>query len=456
MFEPRIIGFLCTWCSYTGADLAGTARLNIPWNFRGIRVPCSGRVSPELVIRAFDEGADGVIVLGCHLGECHYDTGNHRAAKRFPVLQELMEFVGLEPERILLDWVSASEGIRFSNLVTDFTQKVRVLGPVKWKPEFGEFPLKSQFEMDIDTRIVKIGRDWADQDRINSIQIQLQDHARELLKSGIVDCVIGYENGTRGATRPAFIYKPEDSVRLVWNQSCTHNLTTYLQDKLTSNDGEDGGPRVAVVVKPCDSKTINVLTVENQIDRERVHVIGVICDGIRDQVSLDKPDGNYQSRCIRCTQRVPYVSDTLLGDPFEIKQEADPVDTEMIQIEAMAPADRMAYWLSQFDRCIRCYACRQVCPLCYCPTCLFERNDSLWVGMNIEMNQNRTFHLGRAFHLAGRCIGCDECQRVCPMDIPIGLLNRKLSGEIETLFGYRAGLEPTPSPIATELQGEGC
>lgn len=132
MYEPRIIGFLCTWCSYTGADTAGIARLKYPANLRAVRVPCSGRVSPELIMRTFDQGADGVLVLGCHIGECHYDTGNHRTAKRLPVLQALMTFAGLEPERLRLDWVSASEGERFARIVNEFTEAVRELGPCQW------------------------------------------------------------------------------------------------------------------------------------------------------------------------------------------------------------------------------------------------------------------------------------------------------------------------------------
>lgn len=135
MYEPKIIGFLCRWCSYTGADLAGTSRLKSPWNLRAVRVPCSGRVSPELIMRAFDEGADGVLVLGCHIGECHYDNGNHRTAKRLPLLRALMEFAGLEPERLRLDWVSASEGERFARTATEFTEAVRALGPCEWRQD---------------------------------------------------------------------------------------------------------------------------------------------------------------------------------------------------------------------------------------------------------------------------------------------------------------------------------
>jgi F420-non-reducing hydrogenase iron-sulfur subunit len=133
MYEPKIVAFLCTWCSYTGADLAGTSRLKSPWNIRTVRTPCSGRVSPELVMKAFDQGADGVIILGCHIGECHYDTGNHRTAKRVPILQSLLTFSGLEPERLRLDWVSASEGERFSKLMNEFTETIRTLGPCNWQ-----------------------------------------------------------------------------------------------------------------------------------------------------------------------------------------------------------------------------------------------------------------------------------------------------------------------------------
>lgn len=133
MYEPRIIAYLCTWCSYTGADTAGIARLKIPSNLRAVRVPCSGRVSPELILRTFDQGADGVLVLGCHIGECHYDSGNHRTAKRLPVLHTLLTFAGLEPERLRLDWVSASEGERFARIVNEFTEAVRPLGPCRWR-----------------------------------------------------------------------------------------------------------------------------------------------------------------------------------------------------------------------------------------------------------------------------------------------------------------------------------
>jgi coenzyme F420-reducing hydrogenase delta subunit len=130
-YEPRIVGYLCNWCSYAGADLAGASRAKYPPNVRIIRVPCSGRVSPELVIRTFREGADGVMVLGCHLGDCHYSTGNHRTARRMPVLQALLDFTGIGSERLLFKWIAASEGGLFVQTVDEFTAKLQQLPPLQ-------------------------------------------------------------------------------------------------------------------------------------------------------------------------------------------------------------------------------------------------------------------------------------------------------------------------------------
>ena len=128
-FEPKIVGFLCNWCSYAGADLAGTARIRYAPNVRIIRVMCSGRVDPTFVLKAFKEGADGVLVLGCHFGDCHYIEGNHKAARRMPLLKRMLGQLGIEDERVRLEWVSASEGERFAQIVNDMTEKLKELGP---------------------------------------------------------------------------------------------------------------------------------------------------------------------------------------------------------------------------------------------------------------------------------------------------------------------------------------
>ncbi|RLC74077.1 MAG: methyl-viologen-reducing hydrogenase subunit delta [Chloroflexi bacterium] len=132
-FEPRIVGFFCNWCSYAGADAAGTSRLKYPPNVRVIRVMCSGRVSPELIIRAFRQGADGVLVMGCHPGDCHYIEGNYRTARRIPILQRLLSYVGIEPERLRLEWASAAEGDKVARTIAEFTETIRKLGPLRPK-----------------------------------------------------------------------------------------------------------------------------------------------------------------------------------------------------------------------------------------------------------------------------------------------------------------------------------
>ncbi len=128
-FEPKIIGFLCNWCSYAGADMSGTSRIAYPSNIRIIRVPCSGRVDPLYVLKAFQEGADGVLVAGCHPGDCHYGDGNYHARRRYALMHRVLEFVGIEAERLRIDWVSAAEGNRFARVVAELTDQVRRLGP---------------------------------------------------------------------------------------------------------------------------------------------------------------------------------------------------------------------------------------------------------------------------------------------------------------------------------------
>ncbi len=132
-FEPKIIAFACNWCSYAGADLAGVSRLQYPPNIRTIRVMCSGRISPGLILKAFEEGADGVFVSGCHIGDCHYSFGNRRAERQVELTRKLIDLLGIEPERLHLEWISATEGEKFAKSVTEFVERIRQLGksPIK-------------------------------------------------------------------------------------------------------------------------------------------------------------------------------------------------------------------------------------------------------------------------------------------------------------------------------------
>ncbi|MBI4298097.1 MAG: 4Fe-4S dicluster domain-containing protein [Chloroflexi bacterium] len=271
---------------------------------------------------------------------------------------------------------------------------------------------------------------------------QIRDKARELLESKAAECVIGYETGSDGAiARPAFIYSPDGVERLVFDDTCTHNLASYLVNRK--------GKATAVVLKACDARSLNVLLQEKQVARDKVYAIGVACDGIR-QAVWGRPKGELQDRCKACQGHTPPIYDVLIGQPTSPDPPAPSDFSRVAEMEAKTPEERLAFWQRQFARCIRCYACRQICFGCYCQECFVERLDPEWTGIRVAPAQNQMYHIIRAFHLAGRCIACDECQRACPVDIPLSLLNRKLEEETLEMFGHRSGLSAeAQAPMAT-------
>ncbi len=265
---------------------------------------------------------------------------------------------------------------------------------------------------------------------------EIRSKARELLTDGTVECVIGYERATDGVTaRPLFAYTAEETDRFIMDNTCVHNLARYLLDRK--------GKPTAVVVKPCDSRTINLLVQENQIERDKVFAIGVTCPGVVEAHWGEVPD-EAQPRCANCSLEVPAVYDFLVTMPGERQTRTGFPDVE--RMEAMSPEERREFWEKQFERCIRCHACRQVCPGCYCPICFVDQLDPTWVGIRNATPENQVWHLIRAFHLAGRCIECGECQRVCPVGIPLMLLNQKLASEVEGMFDFRPGLDAETQP----------
>ena len=137
-FTPRIIGFYCKWCTHAAADLAGTSRIYVPANVVGIRVPCSGRVDPSFIYQAFLKGADGVLIGGCHPGDCHYDEGNYSAFRRTKILQKVLKEFGIEPERVRIEWISASEANKYKQTLEEFSRNIKELGPLNWEQHLQE------------------------------------------------------------------------------------------------------------------------------------------------------------------------------------------------------------------------------------------------------------------------------------------------------------------------------
>ena len=262
---------------------------------------------------------------------------------------------------------------------------------------------------------------------------QLRQTCRRLLDEGKVNVIIGYgQNSADGPAYPIFVTKPEEVGKLVWNDKCYANLTTYLTRKDIKALGKP-----AIIVKGCDERALVVLQQESQIDREALYVIGVACDGV----------GNPRAaKCLVCDVHRPRFANEVLGEATA----SDAGDGRYAEIEEFlkkSPAERMAYWMEELSRCVKCYACREVCPLCYCNRCIVDKNRPTVIDTSATLKGNLAWQIVRAFHLAGRCVSCGECARACPAGIDLRLLNLTLARAAEEHFEYRAGMDPEKTPI---------
>ena len=281
---------------------------------------------------------------------------------------------------------------------------------------------------------------------MSDIQSEMRAVAKELLESGEATVVIGWEKGTMPYnSTPVMIRSAAEVDKLIWDEYCQQNLSPYLIDFIYTED------KVAIFAKGCDTRAYNRLIQDKRITADKCIIIGVPCSGMKNAKAAARlPEGAevpMANACKECRYPNPVVFDRKIGqDVTPWCTEKNFADVEAI--EAMGQDEKAAFWQSQYSKCIRCYACRNICPACNCTNCIFDQSASGWQSKDINASENEFYGVTRAFHVAGRCIECGQCEMVCPSDIPIMLMNKKFIKDSDTLFGaYEAGIEtegPTP------------
>ncbi len=294
---------------------------------------------------------------------------------------------------------------------------------------------------------------------------RIREAAKRLLSENKVDVVIGFRKGTIPFMNEPFLARNLDQAdQLHWDSNCGINLANYLAKRTD---------RIGIVAKGCDARNIAVHLSEFQIKREQLHILGVPCHGMVDrrrimaelgtreplwaeerngqirvtgkgfEVNLERKD-YLQENCAICLHRNPVIYDELVGDLVEEQQVERYADVQ--RVEAMPFEEKWRFFEDLIAPCIRCYACRNACPVCYCPTCFVDESRPQWVGKTTDPTDTHTFHFLRAYHVAGRCTDCGACERACPVGIKMRQFTKKLEKDIKTMYGYEVGLDPAVRP----------
>ena len=290
--------------------------------------------------------------------------------------------------------------------------------------------------------------------------------AKKLLEKGTVDVFIGYKKGTVPMMNEPILIKDLSGVDLLhWDSHCGLNLCNYLTKRTD---------RIGIVANGCNSRNIVTHIIENQIKREQLYIVGVPCTGMIDHRAVKRAvksreikelseandtftvSGNgfqetfqkkdfLRTNCAVCLHRNPVEYDELVAAAVPEQEGIDPFK-DVEAIEKKSPDERRKFFTQLISSCIRCYACRNACPLCYCPTCFVDESRPQWVGKSIDPVDTMTFHFLRAYHCAGRCTDCGACERVCPVGIPVRQFTKKLNKDALELFDWEAGLSTDQRP----------
>lgn len=295
---------------------------------------------------------------------------------------------------------------------------------------------------------------------------KIREVAKKLLKDKKVDVFIGYKKGTVPMmNEPVLISDPDKADLLYWDSHCGLNLCNFLTKRTD---------KIGIVANGCNSRNIVTHIIENQISRDQLYIVGLPCTGMIDhravmgavnqrEILEVQEDGDkfsvkgkdfeetfdkkefLQSNCAICLHRNPVIYDEIVSDPVQEQKEIE-VYADVEKIEDMPPEQKWEFFSQMISKCIRCNACRNACPLCYCPTCFVDESQPQWVGKSIDPTDTMTFHILRAYHCAGRCTDCGACERVCPVGIPVRQFTKKLNKDAQELFSWEAGLSLDQRP----------
>ncbi len=310
---------------------------------------------------------------------------------------------------------------------------------------------------------------------------------RETVEAALpeLDTVVGWGAGYDPLhMTPVFIRNAEDLSKLEWSPFCVQNLSGYLV-KDPAVRAQDPSKKIGICVKGCDSRSLVALIQEKFIERKQIHVFGIPCRGTVDwrrvmklspltgiqsarveesRLVVEDANGGHTfaledvlaRKCLRCAHPNPVIHDVLIGEPVTPRVAVENSYGDVERMEEQSLEERLGFWKKELDKCLRCYACRNACPLCVCQDrCIAETREPRWLTQRVGTSEKFLFHFIHALHLAGRCTECGECERACPMEIPVTLIKEKLNKITLELMSYEAGMDPEAvPPLLTFNPGE--
>jgi len=276
---------------------------------------------------------------------------------------------------------------------------------------------------------------------MKGIEKRLREEAKKLLETGSVSAVLAFRDGYDGDHPVPFAARDvSDADAIVFNEYCTHNLARYVTEY-------EPGTKIAIAAKGADSRALVVLIQEEKVKRDDLVILGIPCSGMKDARRGTVIDEATTGNTVN-----PVIHDIMLADQLP-EPDTSPYSV-LTDLESRGHDARWKFWRKELSRCIRCYACRNACPLCYCDPCFVDQTEPRWADKSPSLESNLMFHLTRFYHLAGRCVDCGDCSRACPMNIPLYLFHKKVAKECEEMFGQTAGMDPEETPVMVDFKVE--